>query len=71
MTGDTERCDVDGCRSPAISRVLPTHGRTDHYALRCRGCLLYDLKRDWFREWKGKIMLRSVWPDTDGSGVDT
>lgn len=48
-------CSVTDCDSPAIVRVFPTHGGTDHSALRCRDCLEYDLDRDWFRQWADAI----------------
>ncbi|MDR9431522.1 MAG: hypothetical protein RI568_12600 [Natronomonas sp.] len=53
--GAIERCDVKGCHEPAIARVLPTHGRTDDGAFRCRECFRYDLDREWFKQWKGAI----------------
>ena len=52
---NTTECDVEGCEKPAIANVLPTHGKTDHHAYRCRECLLYDLEREWFGEWQTKI----------------
>lgn len=52
---EAKRCDVKGCDDLAIARVLPTHGATDHHALRCRDCLLFDLEREWFGEWRSKI----------------
>jgi len=56
----TERlqCDVSDCEKPALAKVFPTHGQTDHSALRCRKCLQYDLDRHWFREWREKIAHR-------------
>lgn len=50
-----QTCDVSGCDQRAIASVLPTHGATEHHALRCRDCLLYDLDRNHFREWKQAI----------------
>jgi len=54
----TEVCDVNGCDSPALVDVLPTYGQTDHHAYRCRDCLMYDLEREWFGEWRQKINNR-------------
>jgi len=48
-------CDVEGCDDPALAGVHPTHGETEHHALRCRDCLLYDLGREWFGEWREQI----------------
>ena len=56
-------CDVSGCHQPALVRVFPTHGTTDDSALRCRECLLFDLRRDWFEEWASDI-------ETESSGGD-
>lgn len=53
--GEAYQCAVNGCEDPAIAKVLPTHGQTDHSALRCRDCLLYDLEREWFGEWRHNI----------------
>lgn len=53
--GGTQQCDVKGCEEPALAKVQPTYGATDHIALRCRDCLLYDLEREWFGEWRSKI----------------
>jgi hypothetical protein len=58
LRGRTEQCDVSGCESPAITIVLPTNGRTDDVALRCRDCLEFDLDRDWFAEWADHIENR-------------
>ena len=55
MTGETLTCDVSGCDQPALARILPTYGRTDHSALRCRDCLAFDLSRDWFDDWRVAI----------------
>lgn len=59
---DTERlkCDVNDCMNPALAKVFPTHGQTEHSALRCRKCLEYDLDRRWFREWGKKIAHRNT-----------
>jgi len=59
MTEKVE-CDVQGCENPALAKVLPTHGETDHHALRCRECLLYDIEREWFGEWRSKIENRQA-----------
>jgi len=56
---DRLKCDVGGCKQPAIVSALPTHGATEHSALRCRDCLEYDLDRGWFKEWGEKIAARS------------
>jgi len=56
MASDEElHCAVKGCENPAIARVLPTHGTTEHDALRCRDCLVYDLNREWFEGWRRSI----------------
>lgn len=52
---DVRLCDVKACEKPAIADVLPTNGRTEHRALRCRDCLKFDLNRGWFREWAENI----------------
>lgn len=54
----SHQCDVNGCEEPALAKVLPTYGDTDHVAHRCRDCLLYDLEREWFGEWRSKIEAR-------------
>lgn len=69
-SGGTEclECDVDGCETPAIARVFPTFGQTDHEALRCKKCLEYDFDRRWFRQWAEKIAARhdrNIETDTD------
>jgi hypothetical protein len=51
-------CDVKGCDEPAHVRVYPTNGRTDHAALRCRGCYDYDVGKDHFEEWRAAIERR-------------
>lgn len=51
----TLTCDVSDCENRAIASALPTHGETEHSALRCRDCLLYDLNRNHFAEWKQAI----------------
>jgi hypothetical protein len=56
----TLTCDVSDCENRAIASALPTHGETEHSALRCRDCLLYDLNRHHFAEWK-----RAIQRDTD------
>lgn len=55
----TLTCDVEGCEDPALAAVHPTHGETEHHALRCRDCLIYDLEREWFGEWRQKINARN------------
>ena len=55
MTDESIVCSVTDCSAPAIARVFPTHGETDHSALRCRDCLEFDLDRDWFRQWADEI----------------
>lgn len=63
MTADYEgavsHCDVRGCDSPALAKVLPTHGKTDHHGFRCRDCLHYDLSRGWFEDWREAIERRN------------
>jgi len=49
-------CDVSDCENRAMASALPTHGETEHSALRCRDCLLYDLDRHHFAEWKRAIL---------------
>jgi hypothetical protein len=53
--GEQLECAVTDCDSPAIARVFPTHGETEHSALRCRDCLEFDLRREWFRQWADAI----------------
>jgi len=48
-------CDVKGCEKPALARVFPTKGETNHEALRCRDCLMSDLNRRHFSEWASAI----------------
>ena len=55
---DGLHCDVKDCTKPALCRVFPTHGATDHSALRCRDCFEYDADRGWFEEWAEKIEAR-------------
>jgi len=62
---DRLQCDVTDCQEPAIARVLPTHGETEHSALRCRDCLTYDHERGWFREWGEKIAGREDTPEVE------
>jgi len=53
--GDLLTCSVAECTQPALARVFPTHGDTDHKAWRCRECLLHDLEDHWFRKWRKEI----------------
>jgi hypothetical protein len=63
-----KQCDVRGCEEPAIVRVFPTNGQTNHSALRCRDCLDCDIGRGWFKEWAEKIAAR---PDTSITGCES
>lgn len=56
-------CEVNDCSNPALCRVFPTHGKTDHSTLRCRDCLEYDTGRGWFEEWADKIDARDDYPE--------
>ena len=56
--GESLTCDVSDCDEPAHVRVFPTHGETDHSALRCRDCYEYDAGRDWFDRWASQIRDR-------------
>jgi hypothetical protein len=48
-------CDVSGCHQPALVRVFPTNGETEHSALRCLDCFVFDHGRDWFDRWAADI----------------
>ncbi|QZX98742.1 DUF6884 domain-containing protein [Halobaculum rubrum] len=53
--GETLTCDDKDCEQPAHVRVFPTHGETDHSALRCRDCYERDAERDWFDRWASQV----------------
>lgn len=63
-------CDVKGCQMPAIADTLPTHGETEHHALRCRSCLLYDLRTDHFKDWKEAIQEETDYGTEPADNVD-
>ncbi|QZP37098.1 DUF6884 domain-containing protein [Halobaculum magnesiiphilum] len=56
--GEPLTCDDKDCDEPAHVRVFPTHGETDHSALRCRDCYERDAERDWFDRWARQIQSR-------------